>query len=151
MMRRNDRLMMRKLLATLVAVLFAGPLGCYNTYDITLDELGKAQEGGGSNAVKVQTDVGDEVIVTENSKIGVTDKDGTYHAVSPFNFTLTRGQLVAPDEDLLLGRDQIDTGNVKVVSGTKTALLVAGGVAAIIAGALVITLTAEDRKEFGEQ
>ena len=150
-MRRNDRLMMRKLLATLVAVLFAGPLGCYNTYDITLDELGKAQEGGGSNAVKVQTDVGDEVIVTENSKIGVTDKDGTYHAVSPFNFTLTRGQLVAPDEDLLLGRDQIDTGNVKVVSGTKTALLVAGGVAAIIAGALVITLTAEDRKEFGEQ
>jgi hypothetical protein len=143
--------MMRKMLVMLVAMTLAGPLGCYNTYNITLDELGKAQEGGDSNAIKVKTEEGEEVVVTENTKLGVTDSGGTYHAVSPFNFTLTRGQLVAPDEDLLLGRDQIETGNVKVVSGTKTALLVAGGVAAIVAGALFITLTAEDRKEFGEE
>lgn len=142
--------MLRTLLSTAMAVMMIAQFGCYNTYRVTLDELGKAQEGGSASAVKVTTEAGEEVIVTENTKIGVTETGGTYRSISPFNFTLTRGQLVAPDEDLLLSRDGIATGNVKVVSGTKTALLVAGGLAFIVGGALFITLTAEDEKGFGE-
>lgn len=142
--------MVRKLLAMTVAVVLAAQYGCYNTYTITLDELGKAAEGGSSNAVKVATSEGEEVVITENSRIGVTDRAGAYYSISPFNFTMTRGQLVAPDEDLLLAREAIETGNVKVVSGTKTALLVAGGVAAVIAGALTVVLTAPEKKAFGQ-
>lgn len=125
-------------------------LGCYNTYNVTLEELGKATEGGVNNAVKMATAQGEEVVVSENTKIGVTDKNGTYHAVSPFNFTLSSRQLVAPDEDLLLGVDEIETGNVKLVSGTKTALLVGLGVLVLAAAGTAIVITAPEKKEFGQ-
>jgi hypothetical protein len=98
----------------------------------------------------VTTGSGEKVVVSENSKIGVTDKSGTYHAVSPFNFTLTRAQLVAPDEDLLLTRDEIDTGNVKLVSGTKTALLVAAGVAVLAGVGIFVAVTAPEKEGFGQ-
>lgn len=148
--------MLRTLLATALTVGLTAQFGCYNTYNVSLIELAKAAEGGGSNTVEIQTKEGEPVVVTENTKLGVTDNQGVYHAVSPFNFTLTRpeeeeaGQLVAPDEDLLLQKSAIETGSVKLVSGTKTALLVAAGVAAITGGVLFVTLTAEKEKGFGE-
>ncbi|MFN3198066.1 MAG: hypothetical protein ACE366_06580 [Bradymonadia bacterium] len=136
-----------KMAATLLLV---GQLGCYNTYRISWDELGKVQEGGESSAVKVKTEEGPEINVTANSKIGVTDKGGQYHQISPFNFTLTRGQLVAPDEDLLLLKSDVDTGNVKQVSGSKTALLVAAGVAILAGGVVYVVSTAEEADTFGQ-
>lgn len=140
--------MLRKLVAIASVALLAMPLGCYNTYSVTLDEMSKVQEGGQSSVVKLGTQEGENVDVTMNTKIGVTQTDGTYHEVSPFNFTLTRGQLIAPDEDLLLARESIDHGNIKLVSGTKTALLVAAGVAALLAGGIYIQATAPPREEF---
>lgn len=125
-------------------------LGCYNTYNVTLEELAKATEGGVNNAVKMDTAQGEPVVVSENTKIGVTDKNGVYHAVSPFNFTLSSRQLVAPDEDLLLGVDEIETGNVKLVSGTKTALLVGLGVLVLGAAGTAIVVTAPEKKGFGQ-
>lgn len=234
--------MLRKSIAAIMAVLFTGQFGCYNTFNVSLSELGKAQEGGRSAVVTVvtrdcqsaqipegaalrvtyieagaaapaeksitaygftlddETLSGDdymiprgdiravqlekagieaaeqpkialnellalqkgktagaaipvgctEVNVTEDAKIGVTDKGGTYHPVSPFNFTLTRNQLVAPDEDLLLNRAEIETGNVKVVSGTRTTLLVTSGFAAVLGAALYVVFTAPEPKEFGQ-
>lgn len=142
--------MLRKLLSTILMVLLTAQVGCYNTYNVTLEELGKAQEGGRASAVKITTQEGEEVVVTENSKIGVTDTSGDYHPVSPFNFTLTGRQLVAPDEDLLLNNAEIATGNVKVVSGTKTTLLVSGAVLALVGAGIAIALTADEKKEFGE-
>lgn len=133
------------------ALLLLGQLGCYNTYNISWDELSKVQEGSENSAVKVKTAEGPEIDVTANSKIGVTDKGGKYHQISPFNFTLTRGQLVAPDEDLLLLKSEIDTGNVKQVSGTKTALLVVAGVAVLAAGVIYVASTAEEADTFGQQ
>jgi hypothetical protein len=141
--------MLRKLLAG-VAGLGLVLTGCYNTYDISMDDLAKLQEGGRSNAVKLATSQGEEVVVTENSKIGVTLKDGEFVPVSPFNFTLAGNQLVAPDEDRLVSTTEIQTANVKEVSGMKTGLLVAAGVAAIVGAGLFITLTAPERKSFGE-
>lgn len=142
--------MARKALAAVTALALVAQTGCYNTYNVTLEELSKAQEGGSNNAVEVQTSDGEKVVISENSKIGVTDTAGDYHAVSPFNFTLTRAQLVAPDEDLLLTRDEIDTGNVKLVSGTKTALVVAAGVAVLAGVGIFVAVSAPERKEFGE-
>lgn len=148
--------MLRTLLATALMVGLTAQFGCYNTYNVSLTELAKAAEGGGTGTVSIETKEGEPVVVTENTKLGVTDNQGVYHAVSPFNFTLTRpeeesvGQLVAPDEDLLLQKSAIETGNVKLVSGTKTVLLVAAGVAAITGGVLFVTLTAEEEKGFGE-
>ncbi len=143
--------MLRKALATALAAAMLFSVGCYNTYSVNLDELSKAAEGGTSGSVTVATGEGEDVLVTENTKIGVTDNDGKYHAVSPFNFTLTRGQLVAPDEDLLLNRSDIATGNVKLVSGGKTAGLVVSGVVALVGLGLAVALSAEEKKGFGEK
>lgn len=142
--------MVRKLFSLLLAVGLTAQIGCYNTYNVTLDELAKAQEGGSAGTVKITTEEGEEVVVTQNTKLGITDSSGDYLAISPFNFTLTAGQLVAPDEDLLIGRDAIQTGNVKVVSGGKTVLIVALGLGAVVGGALVVLLTADEEKDFGE-
>ncbi len=142
--------MVRKLFSVLLAVGLTAQLGCYNTYNVTLDELGKAQEGGSAGTVKITTEAGEDVVVTQNTKLGITDTSGRYLSISPFNFTLTAGQLVAPDEDLLIGRDAIQTGNVKVVSGTKTGLMIAAGLAVVVGGALTVILTAEEEKGFGE-
>ncbi len=140
--------MLRKLIAISLIVLVT-QIGCYNTYNVALDELAKAQEGGSLAAVKIKTEAGQDVVVTENTKIGVTDKSGVYHAVSPFNFTMSQNQLIAPDEDFLISKSEIESGNVKLVSGTKTALVVLSGFAAVIGGALYVTLTAEEEKGFG--
>ncbi len=125
-------------------------VGCYNTYNLNMDELGKLTEGGTNAAVKVQTEEGQQVVVTENTKIGITMTDGQYRPISPFNFTMTSGQLIAPDEDLLEDRGSIKTGNVKQVSGSKTALVVLTGLAAVVGGALYVTLSAEEDKGFGQ-
>lgn len=142
--------MVRKLVSVLLAVGLTAQFGCYNTYNVTLDELAKAQEGDATGTTKITTEEGEEVVVTSNTKLGVTNTEGQYLAVSPFNFTLTPGQLVAPDEDLLIGRDSIATGNVKVISGTKTALVIAAGLAVVGGGIATIFLTAEEEKGFGE-
>ncbi|MEZ4472158.1 MAG: hypothetical protein R3F60_15465 [bacterium] len=141
---------LQKMIRATLALALVVQTGCYNTYSVTLEELAKAQEGGVNSVVKMATAEGEEVVVTKNTKVGVTDTGGGYHAVSPFNFTLTTRQLVAPDEDLLLGLDEIQTGNVKLVSGTRTTLLVVGGVAALVGAGLFIALNAPERKEFGQ-
>jgi hypothetical protein len=145
----RSNLMLRRFIALCALVALSSQVACYNTYNITLDELSKAQEGGGTNAVTMKTSENEEIVVTENSKIGVTDKQGTFHAVSPFNFTLTAGQLVAPDEDKILAREQIETGNVKQISSTKTALVVAVGVLAAAGLGAFVVLTAPEKKGFG--
>lgn len=165
---------------TLGALLLAGQLGCYNTYKISWDEMAKLQEGGDNAVVRVKINDGTAasapvaetaegaeqpaeqasaptgepgegmIDVTANTKIGVTEKDGSYHQISPFNFTMTQQQLVAPDEDLLLLRSEIETGNVKQVSGTKTALLVAAGVAILAGGVIYVVSSAEEADTFGQ-
>ena len=141
--------MFRKFVAVIMISLVA-QVGCYNTYNLNMDELGKLTEGGSNAAVKVKTEEGQEIIVTENTKIGITLQSGAYRAISPFNFTMTSGQLIAPDEDLLEVRQNIATGNVKQVSGTKTALVVLTGLAAVVGGALYVTLSAEEDQGFGQ-
>lgn len=140
--------MLRQAMATVAVLGLATQVGCYNTYNITLDELAKVQEGGTNNAVTVKTSEAEEIVVTENSKIGVTAKNGTYYPISPFNFTMTPNQLVAPDEGEILARDQIETGNVKQISGMKTTLLVVAGFAAAVGLGVYVVVTAPKDQGF---
>ena len=142
--------MMRRLLAFVLAVMFC-QYGCYNTYNVPISELAKAQEGGEAAAVEFETEAGDVIAVSKNTKIGVLDENGELLPISPFNFTLGRAQLIAPDEDLLISRNAIQSGYVKQVSTGKTVLLVVLGLGAIIGGGLFVALTAEPEKAFGEQ
>ena len=140
--------MLRKLIAiSLVAVVTQ--IGCYNTYNVSLDELAKAAEGGQNAAVKMKTEDGQDIVVTENTKIGVTDKSDVYHPISPFNFTMSQNQLIAPDEDFLISKSEVKSGNIKLVSGSKTGLGVLSGLSLVLGGALYVYLTAEEEKGFG--
>ena len=53
--------MLRKLLAIVTAT---SMVACYNTYNISLDEMAKAQEGGVASAVEVKTDSGELVVIS---------------------------------------------------------------------------------------
>ncbi len=142
--------MVRKSLAVMMIVVMVGQFGCYNTYRISLEEMQKAQYGGDLNAVAVSTEEGTEIVVSEDTKIGVTTRGGDYWAVSPFNFTLDKSRLIAPDEDLMLDSAEIETGNVKQVSAGKTVGLVLGGLAVVIAGGLAISLTATEERAYSQ-
>ena len=72
----------------------------------------------------MKTEKDAEVVVSENSRIGVLYNDGRYQSISPFNFTLTSKQLIAPDQDLMVNRSDLKTGQVKEVSKGKTTALV---------------------------
>ena len=126
-------------------------LGCYNVHNVSLDEFSKAQEGGLSGVVSMKTEKEAEVVVSENSRIGVLYNDGRYQSISPFNFTLTSKQLIAPDQDLMVNRSDLKTGQVKEVSKGKTTALVSSALAVLVGGILFITLSAEEKKGFGER
>lgn len=127
-------------LSALVSLIAAMQFGCYNTYTVSMDELKKVQESDGASFKSIETESGRQVTVTENSRVGVTTVDGVYHPISPFNFTLSELQLVAPDEDLLLARPQIDQANIKLIDPTMTAVLVGSVAAALIGGLVYIML-----------
>ncbi|MCA9528130.1 MAG: hypothetical protein KC549_17710, partial [Myxococcales bacterium] len=69
-------LSLQKLTRVLLALPLVAQVGCYNTYNVTLEELSKAQEGGINSVVKMATAEGEEVVVTKNTKVGVTDTGG---------------------------------------------------------------------------
>ena len=110
--------------------------GCYNTYSVSMDEFKKIQEADGAEFKLIKTEDGQEITITENSRVGVSDINGRYYPISPFNFTINNTQLVAPDEDLLLQTKAIEDTNVKLVDPTNTALLI-GSVAVVLIGAAV--------------
>jgi hypothetical protein len=127
-------------LSALVSLIAATQLGCYNTYTVSMDELKTVQESDGATFKSIETESGMKVTITENSRVGVTTVDGVYHPISPFNFTLSELQLVAPDEDLLLARPQIANANIKLIDPTMTTVLVGGVALALIGGLVAIML-----------
>ena len=52
--------------------------GCYNVHTVGLDEFGKAQEGGMQAVVSMKTEAGQEVVVSENTRMGVVTAEGKY-------------------------------------------------------------------------
>lgn len=127
---------MFKPLSILMILTLIFQTGCYNTYSVSVDEFKKIQEADGASFKKITTEDGQEITITENSRVGITDLNGVYYPVSPFNFTLNEMQLVAPDDDIIIPRQAIQQTNIKLVSPSDTALLI-GGVALVLVGAAV--------------
>lgn len=133
--------MSRRPLPILMSLMMIFQFGCYNTYTVSMDELKTIQESDGATFKSIKLSDDREVTVTENSRIGIVDIEGEYYPISPFNFTISDLQLVAPDEDLLLSRKQIDHANIKLIDPTMTTILVGGTVLALVASVLVVVLT----------
>ena len=132
--------MITKPLSILMILLLTLQTGCYNTYTVKMDEFRKIQESDEDSFKTIKTDDGQEITITENSRIGVTDISGTYYPISPFNFTLNQRQLVAPDDDLLISTKQIKNTNVKLINPTNTTLLIVGAAVALVGAAIGITV-----------
>ena len=129
--------------------------GCYNTYRVNLDEMQKIAESNDVTYREISTEGGQTVSVTENSRVGVLIKGAegeslTPVSISPFNFSISDFQLVAPDEDQLLSRQVIESGYVELIDPLRTTLLITGGVLALAGVGLAIIVSAPEQKGFGE-
>ena len=141
----------KRLISIVTVVSFlALQTGCYNVHTVSLDELAKAQDGGSSGVVSMKTTSGETIPVSENTRLGVVENDGTYTPIVPFNYTWGGSQLIAPDQDVMLKKAEIKEVQVKAISTSKTTALVGTAVAILLGGILFITLSAEEEKGFGE-
>ena len=119
-------------------------VGCYNTYTISLDELRQVQESDGASFKALKTEDGRTITVTENSRLGIVDANNQYIAISPFNFTISDIQLVAPDEDRIIPNSQIKSATIKQINPTNTTILVAGTLAILVGAAVGVILSAPE-------
>ena len=135
-----------------IAAVLAGvaitQVACYNSYRITPDELGKLQSGNTAESVTVTTEKGD-VKVGATTPITVLTAGGEERSVSPFNFIISDTQLVAPDYDLLVPRDQVEGAKVLEFAKGKTALLIAGSILAAAGSFAAISIFADSGSGVG--
>jgi hypothetical protein len=137
---------MKRVVALLLVVSFLSA-GCYNTYVISREELGKLQNSeAGLETVKDKD--GDAIVVKDDTRLFVRSKGGKRYPITPFNFKMTESQLVASDRDYILDLNGIkDDAEVDHPSTFKTVALISLGVA-VVAGLVVVTvLTAGKRGE----
>lgn len=118
-------------------------LGCYNKYRISTDELGRLQSTY-IGATETVTAGDKEISISATTPIRVVTNDGSTYSVSPFNFVLSETQLVAPDYDLLLSRDNLVGADVSEFASGKTIGLITGVTLAAIAGFVLLGITAGD-------
>lgn len=104
-------------------------LACYNSYRIPTDELERLESGNIAEYVTVETGEG-PISVRATTPISVETVDGRRYSISPFNFALSDQQLVAPDYDLLLARNDIAGARVSQFNKGRTIGLVVGALAA---------------------
>ncbi len=120
--------------STLCVLAVLGMTGCFNTYNFEPDEFSKLQ-----NNEKVPRTVkskdGDEIVVDRGTNVYVRSTGGRRYQLTPFNFKLTRSQLVASDRDTLLMKSEIADYEVDLLSTPLTVLLISAGVA--VAGGLI--------------
>jgi len=119
-----------RLIAALVA-LTAVQTACFNSYTISTDELSNLDSSHIARSVVVKDDSGMDVTVSATTPIKVQTAARQF-SVSPFNFALTESQLVAPDYDLLLSREDVTGAVVSEFNPTKTWTLAAGGLLAAV-------------------
>ena len=124
-----------RLVAGLVA-LTAVQTACYNRYNISTDELTNLDSSHIARSVVVKDNAGMDIAVSATTPIKVQTAASEF-SVSPFNFALTESQLVAPDYDLLLSREDVTGAVVSEFNPAKTWSLAAGGLLAAV-GAFVL-------------
>ena len=119
-----------RLIAGLVA-LTAVQTACYNRYNISTDELTNLDSSHIARSVVVKDNAGMDIAVSATTPIKVQTAASEF-SVSPFNFALTESQLVAPDYDLLLSREDVTGAVVSEFNPAKTWSLAAGGAFVLI-------------------
>ena len=129
-----------RLIAALVA-LTAVQTACYNRYTISTDELSNLDSTHIARSVVVKDDSGMDVTVSATTPIKVQTATSEF-SVSPFNFALTESQLVAPDYDLLLSREEVTGAVVSEFASSKTWSIAAGGLLAAIGAFVLISADA---------
>jgi agmatine/peptidylarginine deiminase len=133
-------------LAAALALLGAAHLGCYNRYSVPVSELDRLESGNIAEFVDVETDEG-PVTVRATTPIEVQTNDGRRFNVSPFNFALTEQQLVAPDYDLLVSRNDLAGARVSQFSKGRTIGLAVGSVLAAGGAFVAISVLAGSESE----
>lgn len=137
-----------RLVAPLLVLCFT-QLACYNKYRISTSELEKLESGNIAETVLVDTTGGASVEVRATTPVQITTTNGERHNVSPFNFALTDRQLVAPDYDLLLDRNNVDGATVSQMNRGRTIGLIVGGVAVAAGGFALISVLAGSESDDG--
>jgi hypothetical protein len=89
------------------------------------------------------------VLVSATNAINVITTTGETHRITPFAFTLSNGQLVSPDYDLLLSTDDVEGAEVEIFSGGKTIGLLALITATAVGSFLAISLLAGEGRGLG--
>ena len=125
-------------------------VACYNAYYLTTDELEQLQSGNIAPRVEINSSEG-PVTVRATTPIVVETNSGEQYSVSPFNFILSDSQLVAPDYDLLLARDQVNGGRVYEYSRGKTIALITTSIIAAGASFAAISILAGSDRGFGDE
>jgi len=121
--------------SSLVALAVLGMTGCFNTYTFEPDEFGKLQNAQKGVPQTVKSKDGDDIVVDRGTNIFVRSVGGRRYSLTPYNFKLTRSQLVASDRDTLLMKSEIEEYEVDLLSTPLTVLLISAGVA--VAGGLI--------------
>ena len=134
-----------RLAALTIALAFfaATASGCFNTYRVPADEFRKLQTAEEvPRTIKSKGSV--DVLVEETTNIYVRSEGGRRYPITPFNFKMTRSQLVASDRDTLLSLGEIAEYEVDHLSTPLTVGIISAAV--VLAGGLITftLLTAED-------
>ena len=134
----------RPVLAAVLVTALLGGTGCYTGHAITRDKLQTLSNDVEPGIVDVEADDGEVIPVGSDTTVVVTDNDGLRHRLRPFTFKVSQTQLVAPEQDLILGLDTIDVVEVRQISTVATLGMVGVGVATVGAVAASVVLTAGD-------
>lgn len=105
-------------------------VGCYNTYYLKQETFAGLQRSD-VTAVNVTDNGGESVQVSDDSKLFARSTGGRRYQLTPFNFKMTKSQLVASDRDYILMLDEVESYEVDKLSTWKTVGLISLGVAAV--------------------
>ncbi len=137
---------MKRFIGIFLLIMFA-PAACYNTYYISRAEMEKLERSD-KTSVWVKDIHGKRIQVKETSRLFVRSKGGKRYQLTPFNFKLTKQQLVASDRDYILDVNGLkEGGEIDTPSIWKNALWISGGVLAV-AGLIIAVVLTSGSKSF---
>lgn len=105
-------------------------VGCYNTYYLKQETFAGLQRTE-APTVNITDNGGEAVQVTDETKLFARSQGGRRYQITPFNFKMTKSQLVASDRDYILMLDEVESYEVDKLSTWKTVGLISLGVAAV--------------------
>ena len=123
-------------------------VGCYNTYYLKQETFAGLQQADTRTATVADTG-GEQVSVSDDTKLFARSTGGRRYQITPFNFKMTKSQLVASDRDYILMLDEVDSYEVDKLSTWKTVGLISLGVAAV-GGLITAMAIMYGSKQIGE-